>query len=412
MRRAIALAHRWTGLALGALFVVLGLTGSLNVYHRELDAWLNPAYYHAVPGVAALSVDGVREVVLRRHPRAAIVNIALPADGRPYWVWIRDEALARGASGLQFQLAVDPRSGAVVGPRLAWGAVSFTREAVVRTVYRLHYELWAGPAGKTAVGLAGLFLLLTTVLGVVLAWPRRGAWLRVLTVKSGASGVRALFDWHRAGGMWFTAVLAATAFSGTYMVFPAYFHAAAKPLGAVDDLRAEVRGSGGRHAISLQDAVQRANARFPDAHVRFVAPPRGPNGAIRVRLYRPGEANSFGRTFVWIDPADGRVLRAVDGRGAPAARFFNAQFPLHNGSIAGEAGRAVVFFAGLVPLLLFATGLCVWYRKCAGQRRDRDARLPQEARIQPVSVFPSQPFPPARCGPPASHQQNKGAAHP
>jgi uncharacterized iron-regulated membrane protein len=381
LRALLVRAHRWTGLALGALFALMGATGSFNVYHRELDAWLNPAHYRGEPGVAVVSADAVRELVLRRHPRATIINIALPEDGRPYWVWIRDDALAQGASGLQFQLAVDPRSGAVVGPRLAWGGVSFTREGVVRTMYRLHYELWVGPAGKTAVGLAGVFLLITIVLGIALAWPRRGAWLRVLTVKSGARGLRALFDWHRGVGAWAAVVLAASAFSGAYMVFPEYFHAVVQPFAAVDDLKLEVRASGGSSALALAAAIERARGRFPDAQPLFVAPARGPNGAIRVRLFRPGEANPFGRTFVWIDPSTGDVLRAIDGRGASAAaRFFNAQFPLHNGSIAGPVGRAVVFVAGLTPLLLFATGLCIWSRKRVQHRRIARVRPRQGAR--------------------------------
>jgi uncharacterized iron-regulated membrane protein len=381
LRALLVPAHRWTGLALGALFALMGATGSFNVYHRELDAWLNPAYHRAEPGVAAVSVDAVRELVLRRHPRAKIINIALPKDGRPYWVWMRDDALAQGASGLQFQLAIDPRSGAVVGPRLAWGGVSFTREGVVRTMYRLHYELWAGPAGKTAVGFAGVFLMINIVLGIVLAWPRGGAWLRVLTVRSGARGLRALFDWHRGVGAWATVVLAASAFSGAYLVFPEYFHAAVKPIAAVDDLKLEVRASGGSSALTLAAAIERARGRFPDAQPLFVAPDRGPKDAIRVRLFRPGEANPFGRTFVWIDPSTGDVLRAIDGRGASAvARFFNAQFPLHNGLIAGPVGRAVVFVAGLTPLLLFATGLCIWFRKRVQHRRIARVRLRQEAR--------------------------------
>lgn len=368
-RSALVNAHRWTGLALGALLALLGLTGSFNVYHRELDAWLNPAYYRAAPGAAALSPDAVRERVLGRYPRAAILNIALPVEGRPYWVWIRDDTFAQGASGLQFQLAVDPGSGAIVGPRLAWGGVSFTREALVRTMYRLHYELWAGPAGKTAVGLAGVFLLLTSLLGVALAWPRGGGWRRVLTIKPGATGVRALFDWHRAGGVWAAAALAASGFSGAYMVFPEYFHAAARPYAAVDDLKLDVRASGGPGTLTLAAAIDGARRRFPDGQPLFVAPARGGNDAIRVRLLRPGEANPFGRTFVWIDPSTGEVLRAIDGRGASAAaRFFNAQFPLHNGSIAGEAGRAAVFVAGLAPLMLFVTGVLLWRVKRDRQR--------------------------------------------
>lgn len=363
-RGLVVRAHRWIGLALGALFALMGLTGSFNVYHRELDAWLNPAYYQASAGLPTVSVDEAVARVRARDPRLEVLNIALPTDGHPYWIWFRDERLAGGAPGRQFQMAVDPHTGATVGPRLAWGGVSLTREALARTVYRLHYELWAGPVGKTAVGLLGVFLFLSLGLGLALWWPRRGAWRQALVVKRSATGARAAFDWHRAGGAWFAAALATLAFSGTYMVFPEYFHAAARPLGAVDDLKAEVRAAGGRHVVTLEDAARLARTRFPDGEVRFISPARGATGAIRVRLFRPGEANEFGRTFIWLEPAGGAVLRAIDGRGpSAAARFFNAQFPLHNGSIAGPAGRALVFITGFMPFLLFVTGVIVWRAK-------------------------------------------------
>lgn len=371
LRGALLRAHRWTGMACGAVLVLMGLTGSFNVYHRELDAWLNPAYYRSAPGTPRLTPDDALARVRAQHSQMEALNIALPAGGQPYWVWFRDDALSGGAPGRQFQAAVDPRSGELIGPRLAWGGVSFTREEFVRTIYRLHYELWAGPAGKTAVGLVGVFLFLSVAAGVTLAWPRRAGWRQVLTVKRGARGVRALYDWHRAGGAWSALVLGASAFSGAYMIFPAYFHAAASPFGAVDDPGQAVHASGRSARLSLDAAARIARARFPAAEVRFVAPPRHDRGAIRVRLSQRGEANAFGGTYVWIDPADGTVLRAIDNlRASAAGRFFSLQFPLHNGSLGGAPGRALVFAAGFVPLLLFATGLGVWAcKRRPGRRR-------------------------------------------
>ena len=35
--------HLWPGLLLGAVFALLGLTGSVLCFYPELDLWLNPA---------------------------------------------------------------------------------------------------------------------------------------------------------------------------------------------------------------------------------------------------------------------------------------------------------------------------------------------------------------------------------
>jgi len=34
--------HLYLALTVGFLFAIIGLTGSLSVYHDELDGWLNP----------------------------------------------------------------------------------------------------------------------------------------------------------------------------------------------------------------------------------------------------------------------------------------------------------------------------------------------------------------------------------
>jgi uncharacterized iron-regulated membrane protein len=43
MQRLVRKVHLWLGLSLGALFVLLGLTGSVLVFYTEIDRQLNPA---------------------------------------------------------------------------------------------------------------------------------------------------------------------------------------------------------------------------------------------------------------------------------------------------------------------------------------------------------------------------------
>ena len=42
LRRFVRRVHLWLGLSLGALFAVMGLTGSALVFYQEVDAWLHP----------------------------------------------------------------------------------------------------------------------------------------------------------------------------------------------------------------------------------------------------------------------------------------------------------------------------------------------------------------------------------
>ena len=366
MRKWAVRVHRWTGLTLGLVLVVLGLSGSFNVFHREVDAWLNPAYWEA-QARAKLRPSEALALAQARYPQMKAPLLGLPVDGGPYTLTFRDEALA--ADGRQFQLAIDPGTGEITGPRVHWGGLSFSKSQFVRTLYRLHYELLAPPWGHTLVGLSGLFLVGLIVLGVVLWWPRNGNWRKAFAFKRSAHIVRQMFDAHRLIGVVSALVLLFSGFSGSYIVFPDEFHAATALFGNAESLPRTVLSQTPGRGINMEKAIAIATAQFDDATPFNVSPPNGDYGTYRVRLRRTAEAHLLGRTFVWIEPATGNIVRIHDyteQRGIN--RFYAWQFPLHNGTLFGMPGRIVVFIAGLAPLALLVSGLIVWRQKARARR--------------------------------------------
>ena len=61
--------HRWLGLALGPVFVLLGISGSLLVFYTAIDAAITPAL--AVPGPAPQvhSWQAVLDALQAAHPQ-------------------------------------------------------------------------------------------------------------------------------------------------------------------------------------------------------------------------------------------------------------------------------------------------------------------------------------------------------
>ena len=51
--------HRWSGIILGLLVVLIGVTGSLLVYEDELDTLLNPDLFRVEPGDVYLPYDAI-----------------------------------------------------------------------------------------------------------------------------------------------------------------------------------------------------------------------------------------------------------------------------------------------------------------------------------------------------------------
>src|SRR6185295_12808715 len=61
--------HRYVGLTIGLVVVMLGLTGSAIVYWRELDRMLNPERSVHETGGTQRSLDEILAIVKAAHPQ-------------------------------------------------------------------------------------------------------------------------------------------------------------------------------------------------------------------------------------------------------------------------------------------------------------------------------------------------------
>src|SRR5690606_6699325 len=146
--------HRWLGLTVGILAVMLGVTGAILAIDPVQQAWQAPAAPGDLP-VATLvervtgTVTGVEEI--RHLPSGAIVVFSFAGD-QPRATY------------------VDPADGRVLG---AWQP-----SALPRWVKNLHRSLLLGDAGRW--GAAGIALAMggLCVTALMLLLRRMGGWWR------------------------------------------------------------------------------------------------------------------------------------------------------------------------------------------------------------------------------------------
>lgn len=352
-QRWVAL-HRWLGLTVGLLFVLLGLSGSALVFDHAIDEWLNADLLLTDGSGTRMSVEAVIESAEAEFSGEAI-SVSKPRVADGVWtVWFQ--------SGSQdqpkfTQVLVDPYTAEVTGQRV-WG------EYFMTWIYRLHYQLLAGETGAAIVGLVGIISMLSILSGLYLWCPLwRHSWRAAFSVRSG----KVNYDLHKSGGAVSALFLIVIAFTGVYMEFPQWFNWALSPLSAVSEPPSELKSAPAEASapLSSDQAIAIAQTKFPHAELDHLHPPLGPEGFYEVAFRQSGEVQqSFGRTQVFLDQYNGEVLMIRTPKEFTAADAFVAwQFPLHNGEAFGLLGRWVVFVAGIAPAALYATGVLLWWKR-------------------------------------------------
>jgi len=135
------------------------------------------------------------------------------------------------------------------------------------------------------------------------------------------------------------------------------------------------------HPVSIADEILVARGLFPHSEVRRVSTPQGELGTYRINLRQKDELNQHHPfTTVWIDRWSGQI-RGVNNPSqfSIGQTLTTWQWPLHTGEAFGGAGRLLWFFAGLMPMLLWISGVAHWLHR-RGWLKDRAIDLPSYGR--------------------------------
>lgn len=364
--RALTLAfHRWAGLSLGLVFALLGLSGSLLVFYPEIDLWLNPIQ-QVRPGPTpdfslAQAIDALRQQY-PSHDGAWRLEMPL-ADGRPINARYARPPESRGRGFAPLMVTLDPETLRPTSGRI-WGDYAMT------WLYNLHYTLLLDKAGRYTVGAVGLVGLLSLLSGLYLWWPSARRWRAALRWQIRPGIVRATYDWHVLSGVYGLLLLGLLSFTGVMLAWPEFTR---PPINALSPLypmpHLHSLPPAGQAMIDADRAVAAARAELPGGVLRWLETPTGEDGCYRVNLWLPGDPGyRFPRSNVWIDAYSGRVLAVRDVRRQSAGdAFFAWQHPLHNGEAFGLPGRLLAGLGGLLPALLWVSGLMRWQQKRRAQ---------------------------------------------
>jgi uncharacterized iron-regulated membrane protein len=176
-RHLLRSIHRWIGIGLLVLLVPIAVSGALLVYHDEFDALLNPKRWTVSGPELALSASQyMARASAAAESNETVTGMRFPQSlGHPVVVLVRQEVdAASGRRPRLFSFYLDPPTGTVLDK------VDF-RSSWVGFLHIFHENLTIPQySGRQIVGWAGVGMLILSLTGIWLWWPRRGSLVSAL----------------------------------------------------------------------------------------------------------------------------------------------------------------------------------------------------------------------------------------
>jgi len=398
MRRVFVWIHRYVGLAMALFLIVEGLTGSLLAFRGDLSTLLDPSLTSTKPSPDAQRLDlaALAERAEALMPNATAAYFFRLRDDQAI---VRMEARTDPVTGNPYPedpgvIVLDPWTGKELGRTPYSGYTHGFLANVMPFVNDLHTALAMGGAGVWILAILALLWTIDSFVGFYLTlpltlekfWTRwKSAWL----VKWRGGLYRVNFDLHRAGGLWFWAMLFVFAWSSVCLVDNLGVYE--KVTAALFDTRpleeqlaqfASPRQSTGPMKLDLRAAQERG---------KELAAEQAAAGGFR--LLQPKGLTSLGyaRSYNYIVetdrsfPADKELVVFFDGddgsfrtvmttsTGTFGETLTNWLRGLH---MAREPVdylpyRIFVCVLGLVVAMLSVTGVYVWWKKRAARLQSR-----------------------------------------
>ncbi len=352
IRNAVFSTHRYVGLVVGLILIVVGITGSLLVFDHEIDDWgIQQRFGHVTPQEQRISPGTLVKTVSTAYadyPDWKVGQVQMISGQEFYTIRLSrpDET--------QWEVFVNPYTGKIMGDRQRETAL-FSR------MLALHYQLLAGDIGTKIVGIAALFLCVLSITGIML-WSGWRKFFLGFKIKWNAHPKRVNYDIHKVSGIVTAIFLGAIAFTG----FCWNFYDQTSPLiyaATFTPKPPEVQSTviPGNPPLGLDEIIARSNTALPGAANTFINLPSKPDGAIEIYKKLPKDTEDF-NSSVKLDQYSGKVLAVTDSSVAGLGdRILHSFTPIHYGTFGGLPTRIFYVFVGLAPTILMITGFVMWW---------------------------------------------------
>ena len=316
LRKALFQVHLWVGIGLGIYVFLISVSGSAIVFRNEISKAFSKSPKIVPVSGTKLSHDELKAAVLRGYPAYSVSYIwdsKRPDEATEVWILHGNKNKMR---------LFDPYTGKDLGDSVP---------LILRTLtfmIDLHVNLLAGRTGRVANGIGAMLTTVLVITGAILWWPGVQTWRKSLVVRRESNWKKFNWSLHSAAGFWTFAFVLVWGVTGIFVVFPTPFE----------------------QAINVVLPLQFYRLDYSSPPPRQAPPPSvaiGPNRGLR-RL-PPIQRSAGDQVVRWL-------------------------YYLHFGNFAGSGTKAIWVIFGFAPIVLFITGLLMWWNRVLSKAFEREPK--------------------------------------
>jgi uncharacterized iron-regulated membrane protein len=345
-RRFVFTIHSIAGLVAGLFILLISLSGSILVFHEELDRLEYPSITFD-RAKAIVSIDSCYHILQKQYPHAQVSHCNLPETiTDPFVFTIYDSLYSNGTEPMQIFL--HPLDGHILKIRSA-------RNNFVNWVAVLHNSFHLRKTGEWLFGFFALVLLLSTITGLILY---RKNILAVMTFRKRVFRKKNLHQLVGTYALLFNLMIGITGFWMQRYVFKKDFY---KSYDYTPVLKASPA-----LFFSLDSSFGKLKEQYPGftGYVIYFAQSKKGKTAI----YGSQKTNSFIHSkkladVIFLDSAGNTVTTAFVNEIDASSRYDIINSQVHFGQYGGLGVKIIYSLFGLTSGLLGITGFLLWYKR-------------------------------------------------
>lgn len=368
--------HRWLGLCSGLVVIILGITGCLFAFEKEIyeSLYHDHLVLESIPDNA--QTKPLAELIFNVEKKwgAKYKVDRVIADQNPYKSWkfqayeIDKKAWNYFDEYKLYQTVyVNPFTAEILKDEN-------TKMQFFTLVKMLHWSLWLSTSiGQPIVGTATLIFVLLLFTGIILWWPNsknKKAWSKRFKMKVNGTRKRFNYDLHNVLGFYVFSVALIIGITGLVMAFKWMMYSVYFVSNGASVERSEIvipildSTILSKNLTSTEKIFLSCQNQFKDATQISISIPQNEQDSVCNVFVNLNEGTYYKnhRLKYNLHKLEGISASFHDQKNG-AERLLEMNYDIHIGAIGGIGGKILAFLVSFVCTSLPITGFIIWWNK-------------------------------------------------